>query len=105
MTASVEGDALFGTVWAPGGGSRPFSAELAPPPAGLYEGAGTVDGAPTRIGWIVLPDGTQVGIVRTGAVARPAPVLDPGRGGVALGGTFIAAEPVTGDDDVRGGPR
>lgn len=105
VTATVDGAALFGTVWAPGGGSRPFSAAIAPPPAGLYQGAGTVDGAPTRIGWIVLPDGTQVGILRSGETARPAPALDPARGGVVLDGSFIAAEAVTGDADVWGGPR
>ncbi len=55
-TGTVEGDAIVGTVLV-NGKQWPYSAQLASPSAGLYQGSGTVNGVPNRIGWIVLPDG------------------------------------------------
>src|SRR5262249_6242521 len=49
-TGTLEGDAMFGTV-SVNGKQWPYSARLASPPAGLYQGRGTVNGTPTRIGW------------------------------------------------------
>jgi len=50
-----------------------FDLEKADPPAGLYRD----QSADTTIGWIVLPDGRQVGIKNTDGTLTPAPRLDP----------------------------
>jgi hypothetical protein len=53
-----------------------FTIDKAEPPAGIYrqrEGD-------TKIGWIVLPDDSQVGIATTNGTPRPAPTLDPETG-------------------------
>ena len=44
---------------------------------GLYQSKRTVAGITTRIGWIVLPDGTQVGIRNRNNERGPAQPLDP----------------------------
>ena len=44
--------------------------------AGVYEAIIEVNGAPARIGWAVLPDGTQVGLVNREGVRSGAPPLD-----------------------------
>lgn len=73
-----------------------FTVGKAEPPAGLYRGRASVDGRTTTIGWIVLPDGTQVGISSDATSARPAPRLNPSEGGVSVDGTRIGARPVSG---------
>ncbi|MFC5140683.1 hypothetical protein ACFPK1_20775, partial [Actinomycetospora rhizophila] len=72
LTATVTDDAAFGTMTVRGR-TLPFSAQLAPAPAGLYEARS--EG--TRTGWIVLADGSQVGLSQTDGVSTPAPALDP----------------------------
>jgi len=113
-TGAVSGDAVFGTVVFGAGvfdagqvqGTQwPFAAQQAESPAGLYEGRGTVDGAPARVGWIVLPDGSQTGIAKIGDTTRPAPALDPDQlTGVEVDGSTIVPQPVTGRDPVLGPP-
>ncbi|MGH3915860.1 MAG: hypothetical protein ACRDTC_20995 [Pseudonocardiaceae bacterium] len=101
---SVQGDAVFGTLWVQGK-QWPYAAQRAERPAGLYQGEGTVDGAPARIGWIVLQDGSQVGIADIGGVARPAPALDPYQlSSVEVGGSTIVPRPVNGADNVANPP-
>lgn len=104
VLGSVQDGAVFGTMsvqgkrWA-------YSAQPAEAPAGLYEGRATVDGEPARVGWIVLPDGSQVGVADIGGVPSPAPVLDPVRpGGVELGGSLIVPRQIGGSDDVLAPP-
>lgn len=99
-TGSLAGDAVFGTVQVQGT-QWPYAAQRAESPAGLYEGRGTVDGAPARIGWVVLPDGSQTGVAKIGDTTRPAPALDPGRlTGVEVDGSTIVPRPVAGADPV-----
>ena len=69
-----------------------FALAKAESPAGLYR---QQDGD-TKIGWIVYPDGDQVGIANTGGQARPAPALDPTSGD---------AERVNGQSRLGGGTR
>ncbi len=76
VTATVDQRSLLGMVTV-AGTVRPFSAQIATGPAGLFESRRTVEGITTRIGWIVLPDGTQVGIRNNGGERSPAPPLDP----------------------------
>jgi hypothetical protein len=70
-----------------------FTIGVAPPPAGLYRGRGGT----TTVGWIVLPDGSQVGIQTTGTTRKAAPELDPAQGGVTVDGQSLTAVPVAGD--------
>ncbi|MEH0843536.1 hypothetical protein V6U81_14220 [Micromonospora sp. CPCC 205711] len=45
-------------------------------------------------GWILLPDGSQVGIVTRDGTPVPAPPLDPAFGTTIVAGTTVTAEPV-----------
>lgn len=92
VTAELDGDSLSGTAEAEGRGFG-FTLEPAEPPAGLYRGA---DGA-TTIGWIVLPDGSQVGIARTGSEPSPAPPLNPEQGTAIVEDRSVTASAVSGE--------
>jgi len=100
LTGSLSGLDMFGTVTANAGLSFPFSAELSPHPAGVYQARIAVNGLATRIGWAVLPDGTQVGLAVAGATRYPAPPLDLANGSFTLGGASFKATPVAGNDTV-----
>jgi hypothetical protein len=91
LTGELAGATLNGTIDI-AGQPRQFSLAVAPAPAGLYRGEG--DG--TTIGWIILPDGTQVGIARTASGTAPAPPLDPAKGTVTVDGERVGAEKVSG---------
>ncbi|GAB3307780.1 hypothetical protein GCM10027451_16120 [Geodermatophilus aquaeductus] len=54
----------------------PFTATVATEPAGVYEARIQVNGTPARIGWAVLPDGSQVGVIAVGDTRSTAPDLD-----------------------------
>ena len=95
VTAKVDRRSLLGTVTA-GGKARPFSAQIATGAAGLYESRRTIEGISTRIGWIVLPDGSQVGIRKRGDVRTPAPRLDPANLKAIDGGRVVGAERLSG---------
>ena len=73
-----------------------FTLDKAEKPAGLYRARG----AKTTIGWIVLPDGSQVGVQTTGEESTPAPELDPAQPEVTVDGEALTGEPVSGDQDV-----
>jgi hypothetical protein len=70
------------------------TAVLASAPAGLYR----LDPANgTTVGWIIQPDGTQVGLLSRAGVVVPAPVLVPGQA-VTLDGRPAYPKEVSGDD-------
>ncbi|WP_433802897.1 serine/threonine-protein kinase [Actinomycetospora sp. CA-084318] len=70
-----------------GGRTLPFSAERSAPPAGLYSArTGT-----SRVGWIVLADGEQVGTRKDGEVVSPAPALDPAARTTTVDGQTVQA--------------
>jgi hypothetical protein len=100
LVGSLSGLDMFGTVTASAGVSFPFSAELSPHPAGVYQARIAVNGLATRIGWAVLPDGTQVGLAVAGTTRYPAPPLDLANGSFTLGGSSFKATPVAGNDTV-----
>ena len=102
VEATVSEQGLFGTITV-AGANRPFAAKLATGPAGLYQSKRVLNGIASRIGWIVLPDGTQVGIRNENGVRTPAPRLDPATAVAVDGGTSIPAERVTGATVVLGG--
>ncbi len=103
-TGVVEGNAIFGTV-SVNGQQWPYSAQLASSPAGLYEGNATANGVSNRIGWIVLQDGSQVGIWNRNGIRKPAPLLDPeSLSDLTIDGARLDPQRVAGDTKVVGGP-
>jgi hypothetical protein len=71
-------------------------------PSGLYTVTALVRGAKIKAGWIVLPDGTQVGSVETNAnssapSAITAPMLDVATMTAVFEGVVLHAVPVSGD--------
>lgn len=93
LSAGLSGDQLAGTLSVNGQAEIGFTLAVAAPPAGLYRGE---DGE-TTVGWIILPNGTQVGIKKTAAGTAPAPPLNPAEGAVTIGGKRVTAEKVAGD--------
>lgn len=62
-------------------------------PEGLYRFADTIaGGADVVAGWIVLPDGTQIGAITSDGVTRPAPQLDLATGTATVEGETITAQ-------------
>jgi hypothetical protein len=102
LIGTVSGTTLSGTVVTSTGQAWLFSAEEARPPAGIYEARTTIDGLATRIGWVVLPDGTQVGIQNVDGERSPAPALDLEDTTFTLDGAAQEATPVDGSDTVVG---
>ena len=92
LTGELVGENLNGTIMIAG---RPLQFSIAPAqaPEGLYRGEGDM----TTLGWILLPDGTQVGIARSASGTAPAPALDPAKGAVTVRGERIGAEKVSGE--------
>jgi len=92
LDGAVAGGKVTGTVTVHG---RPLRFTIAPadPPAGLYRGRTSS----STIGWIVLPDGSQVGVDNDGTPA-PAPPLDPQTGTATVDGSAVTATSVTGDE-------
>jgi serine/threonine protein kinase len=101
VTATVGQRSLLGSLTV-GGTVRPFAAQIAVGPEGLYESRRAVEGIATRIGWIVLPDGTQVGIRNHGGERTAAPPLDPVILEAVDDGQPIRAERLTGASTVLG---
>jgi hypothetical protein len=102
VEAKVSEQGLFGTITV-AGADRPFAAKAATGPAGLYQSKRVLNGITSRIGWIVLPDGTQVGIRNENGVRTPAPRLDPATAEAVDGGGTVGAERVSGGTVVLGG--
>ena len=93
LRASLDGDRLKGTVRTVDDGIK-FEINEAKKPAGLYRARGSK----TTIGWIVLQDGSEVGVQTTGKASMPAPDLDPQNPQVTVNGENLAAAPVNGDE-------
>jgi hypothetical protein len=102
LIGTVSGATLSGTVVTSTGQAWLFSGDEARPPAGIYEARTTIDGLATRIGWVVLPDGTQVGIQNVDGERSPAPALDLEDTTFTLDGAAQEATPVDGSDTVVG---
>ena len=103
LSGSVSDGAVLGTVTTSTGLALPFSAAASQPPAGVYEARLTLDGLATRIGWAVLPDGTQVGVATVGGTKSEAPPLDLDARTFEIDGSPGTAEAVAGTDTVVGG--
>jgi len=68
--------------------------------SGLYQATAVVDGKTIKVGWIVLPDGTQIGSLEKDAEsaedAVTAPKLDVATMTAQVGGLVLHAVPVSG---------
>ncbi len=95
LEAELDGDAITGTV-AARGRTLKFMIDEAEKPAGLYRARSDR----TVIGWIVLADGSQVGIAKTGSDVGAAPRLDVAEPTVTVDGQDLTAAPVAGDQDL-----
>ncbi len=78
-----------------------FSVYTVHKPSGLYQATADVRGAKIKAGWIVLPDGTQVGSLESDAdsaapSATQAPALDVTAGTAQDDGTVLHAVPISG---------
>jgi serine/threonine-protein kinase len=70
-----------------------FTIEAVDPPEGLYRFADTISGGAEVVGgWIVLPDGSQVGALNVDGEVQPAPALDVVNGQVTVDGTVVQPE-------------
>jgi hypothetical protein len=93
LQANLDGDHLKGSLRINDDRVR-FEINAAKKPAGLYRARGSK----TTIGWIVLADGSEVGVQTTGDASTPAPDLDPQNPQVTVNGENLEAAPVSGDE-------
>ncbi|GAB3182415.1 hypothetical protein FHX75_111130 [Micromonospora palomenae] len=77
-----------------------FTAKAAATPAPvLYRATAQARRAGVDGGWIMLPDGSQIGVLTRDGSPAPAPPLDPAFGTTIVDGSTVAAEPVAGDPE------
>jgi hypothetical protein len=95
LRAELDGDHIKGTVQIKKD-TQKFEINEASKPAGLYRARGSE----TTIGWIVLEDGSQVGVQTTGTESTAAPQLDPENPRVMVDGQSLDAAAVNGDEDL-----
>lgn len=92
LTASYDGSTAEGETTVDGQ-TWTFQIEQVDPPEGLYRFADTISGGAEVVGgWIVLPDGNQVGIVSVDGESQPAAQLDTETGQVTVEGEAVMAE-------------
>jgi len=95
LQATLDGNHLKGSLQIKKDTLK-FEIAEAKKPAGLYR----AKGSKTTIGWIVLEDGSEVGVQTTGADSAAAPKLDPENPQVTVDGENLDAQPVNGDEDL-----
>jgi TIR domain len=93
LTGTLNQQGLSGTI-STTAGQIPFLAGAAEPPAGVYRAEIQLNGVDTYIGWAVLADGSQLGVIATGDGGLPAPPLDLANATFQLNGQTYQAEPV-----------
>lgn len=93
LTGTFGNGRARGTVTAAG---RRFTFDVAavPAPSGLYRATATVRGARVVGGWIVLPDGSQVGLATVDGLPVTPSALDVDSGRATVAGTPLTASPV-----------
>ena len=102
LSADYNSHRAFGDVSAHGI-HYSFSVYTVHKPSGLFQAIAKVRGARIKAGWIVLPDGTQVGSLESDAdaaapSATKAPVLDVAAGTAQDGDTVLHVIPISGVD-------
>ena len=101
LVATRGGGKVAGRITA-AGGTWTFALPSVKKPSGLYRSTAKIRGANVVTGWGVLPDGSQVGMSRSGAGAVPAPPIDLGTGQVTIQGMPVTAGPAD-PDQIAGG--
>ena len=101
LESTADQNGLLGSITLRGN-KLPFAAQAATGAAGLYQIRRTVKGITDRIGWIVLPDGKQVGIRNAGGTRTPAPFLDPTTRRTQVDGADLPADRISGSTTVLG---
>ncbi|MDI6104795.1 protein kinase [Actinoplanes sp. NEAU-A12] len=97
LQATYDDDATVGSV-SVSGRRLTFDIAQAKPPSGLYRATAKIRNARIVGGWILLRDGSQVGIVTNNGVPAPAPRLDPSTGTATVDGMLVTAEPIEGGE-------
>jgi hypothetical protein len=100
LTGNYDSRRAFGNVSADGI-SYAFSVYTVKKPSGLYRATADVRGATIKAGWIVLPDGTEVGSLESNAdaaapSATAAPPLDVTAGTAQDGNTVLHVTAISG---------
>ena len=100
LTGNYDSRRAFGNVFAEGI-TYAFSVYTVKKPSGLYRATADVRGATIKAGWIVLPDGTQVGSLESNAdsaapSATAAPPLDVATGTAQDGDTILHVISISG---------
>ena len=90
LTGSYGKDKASGKVKL-GNGTIAFSIKAVAKPSGLYRAAADVRGAKLVGGWIVLPDGSQVGLGNVDGTVRETSALDLATGSATIGGIRVTA--------------
>jgi hypothetical protein len=96
LTGTFDASGAHGTAVA-SGKTFTFTAAVVHAPSGLWRSAATVRNAKVVAGWIVLPDGSQIGMVDVGGVETQAPPLDADSHSATVSGTTITASPIDGE--------
>ena len=78
-----------------------FTAGVVKPPSGLYRSAADVRNAKGVGGWIVLANGSQVGITSVGGEPKSAQPLNTDSLTSTVDGTALTAAPVDGDTSLQ----
>jgi hypothetical protein len=95
LQARLDADHLKGTLKIKNDKLK-FEINEAKKPAGLYRARGSK----TTIGWIVLEDGSAVGVQTNGAASSAAPELNPEDSQVSADGESLNVQPVNGNEDL-----
>jgi hypothetical protein len=100
LTGNYDSRRAFGNVSADGI-TYAFSVYQVKKPSGLYRATADVRGATIKVGWIVLPDGTQVGSLESNPdaaapSATAAPPLDVTAGTAQDGSTVLHVTAISG---------
>ncbi len=95
LTGTYANGVAAGSVTATGK-QFTFSVKSVKPPSGLYRASANVRNAQIVGGWIVLEDGTQVGVLQVGQATEPAPPLDTATNSTTVDGTPVSVTAVDG---------
>ncbi|MFC7527289.1 protein kinase [Actinoplanes sp. GCM10030250] len=93
LTGTLDRQKITGTV-SHGERRVGFTLPRVTAPSGLYRAAARLRNAEIKGGWIVLPDGTQVGVLTTDGVPAPAPSLNLANRTAVRGVDTVPAVPV-----------
>lgn len=96
LTGTFDADGAKGAVTVKGKAAD-FDIPRVQKPSSLYRAAARVRNAEVDGAWIVLPDGSQVGVLTNAGVPGPAPRLDPASRTAPVGGEMVTATEIDTD--------